>query len=231
MLDSLESLLNPQVVQEVLRNIGVRLGQQALQQFRETRKPSEPFSLEEFVRFLAETEEHKEWGLSATVVATDRFSLNVPTCPFGPKAAEWPHICHMDSGFWGEVTGNAFGYAKVCVHRGEGAPPHQCHITVFTKKTPDSQASEGTVFPFNHAAKSGIATSGPTDSLLSTLSTRETEVLRLIGEGLSDKEIATALSLSVRTVEGYAARIREKLGLESRADLIRYALRQKLASL
>ena len=56
------------------------------------------------------------------------------------------------------------------------------------------------------------------------LSEREAEVVRLVAAGHSNKEIAGRLDLSVKTVETYKARSLEKLGLHSRADLVRYAL-------
>jgi len=56
------------------------------------------------------------------------------------------------------------------------------------------------------------------------LSDREEEVLKLIAQGYSNKEIAAQLSISVKTVETYKARSLEKLGLRSRADIVRYAL-------
>ena len=56
------------------------------------------------------------------------------------------------------------------------------------------------------------------------LSDRESEVVRLIASGYSNKEIAAQLDLSVKTVETYKTRSMEKLGLRSRADLVRYAI-------
>jgi DNA-binding NarL/FixJ family response regulator len=58
------------------------------------------------------------------------------------------------------------------------------------------------------------------------LSERESEVLRLIAQGYSNKEIAAQLAVSVKTVETYRARSMEKLGLESRVDIVRYAIRR-----
>lgn len=58
------------------------------------------------------------------------------------------------------------------------------------------------------------------------LSERETDVLRLIALGHSNKEIATHLDISVKTVETYKTRLMEKLDLHSRADIVRYALQQ-----
>ena len=58
------------------------------------------------------------------------------------------------------------------------------------------------------------------------LSEREIEVVRLIARGFANKEIAAQLSLSVKTVETYRARAMEKLELNNRADLVRYATHQ-----
>lgn len=63
-----------------------------------------------------------------------------------------------------------------------------------------------------------------TELLGAALSERETEVVQRIAQGYSNKEIATQLNLSVKTVETYRARAMEKLGIESRSALVRYAL-------
>ena len=55
------------------------------------------------------------------------------------------------------------------------------------------------------------------------LSTRETQVLRMIAQGYSNKEIAARMGLSVKTIETYKARAVEKLGMHSRVDIVRYA--------
>lgn len=58
------------------------------------------------------------------------------------------------------------------------------------------------------------------------LSEREEEVIRLIAWGRSNKEIAAQLAISIKTVEYHKARSMEKLGLYSRADIVRYAVGQ-----
>jgi DNA-binding NarL/FixJ family response regulator len=55
------------------------------------------------------------------------------------------------------------------------------------------------------------------------LSERETDVLRLVAGGHSNKEISARLNISVKTVETYKARAMEKLGYRSRVELVRYA--------
>jgi len=58
------------------------------------------------------------------------------------------------------------------------------------------------------------------------LSEREADVIRLIARGYSNKEIAVQLGLSVKTVETYKARAMDKLGLDSRVAIVRYALQR-----
>ena len=61
-----------------------------------------------------------------------------------------------------------------------------------------------------------------------TLTSREREVLQLTAEGHTSAEIASHLSISPRTVETHRAAVMRKLGLRTKADLIRYALRRGL---
>ncbi len=63
-----------------------------------------------------------------------------------------------------------------------------------------------------------------------TLSARERSVLRLICRGRTNKQIAEELSLSIRTVERYRSSIMRKAGLQNRAELVAYAVRQGLLS-
>lgn len=58
------------------------------------------------------------------------------------------------------------------------------------------------------------------------LSERESAVLRLIAHGLPVKQIAAELAVGARTVETYRARAMEKLNFKTRADIVRYAVRQ-----
>lgn len=59
-----------------------------------------------------------------------------------------------------------------------------------------------------------------------TLTDRETEVIRLIAWGYSNKEIAARLQISVKTVEAHKANSMRKLDMKSRIDIVRYAILQ-----
>jgi DNA-binding NarL/FixJ family response regulator len=62
----------------------------------------------------------------------------------------------------------------------------------------------------------------------SVLTDREREVVQLLAEGKANKEVATALDISVKTVETHRATIMRKLEIDSIADLVRYAIRNQL---
>jgi len=70
-------------------------------------------------------------------------------------------------------------------------------------------------------AGSGRATAGVTRQ---PLSRRERQVLVLVGQGHTNKEVAAQIGVGEKTVETYRARVAEKLDLHSRADFVRYAL-------
>ena len=58
------------------------------------------------------------------------------------------------------------------------------------------------------------------------LTSRESDVLRYIAQGFSNKEVAARLDVSVKTVETHKSRALEKLGLFTRADIVRYGVAQ-----
>lgn len=73
------------------------------------------------------------------------------------------------------------------------------------------------------------STDSPQQKPHHSLSERELEILRFIGAGKSLKEIAAMLSLSVKSVGTYRARVLEKMNMSTNADLIRYVIEHKLS--
>jgi len=70
-----------------------------------------------------------------------------------------------------------------------------------------------------------------TTSPLAHLSPRERQILQLVVEGESSAEIASALSLSRKTVETYRSRLMRKLDISDLPSLVKFAIRQGLTSL
>lgn len=71
---------------------------------------------------------------------------------------------------------------------------------------------------------------GDMGSPVDTLSDRELEVLQLFGRGKSTREIAEALHLSIKTIETHRAHIKEKLGLKSAVEMVKFAIEWVTAS-
>ena len=63
------------------------------------------------------------------------------------------------------------------------------------------------------------------------LTIREREILRLLAEGHSAKEVSQLLNIQPKTVDAHRANLMKKLGLHSRSDLIKYAIRRKIIKL
>jgi DNA-binding NarL/FixJ family response regulator len=63
-----------------------------------------------------------------------------------------------------------------------------------------------------------------------SLTDRELEVVRLLADGLTSKEVANSLQISTRTVESHRLNINRKIGFNSVADLVRYAIRNGIVS-
>lgn len=75
------------------------------------------------------------------------------------------------------------------------------------------------------------ASPGGGDDFAQSLSSRQREVLQLVAEGKATKEIASILSVSIKTVEFHKTRIMKELGLRSSAELTKYAISAGLTSI
>ena len=112
-------------------------------------------------------------------------------------------------------------------------------ISAYLIKT---QAAEELVHAIREVARGGIFLSPGVSHVVVTgylsgagaptdvLAPRERQVLQLVAEGQSSKEIAVLLGLSVKTAESYPAHLMEKLGIHETAGLVRYAIRHGLVS-
>jgi DNA-binding NarL/FixJ family response regulator len=77
-------------------------------------------------------------------------------------------------------------------------------------------------------SKGGVSDSNEDKELVESLTEREIEILKLISEGLSNKEIGDKLFISHRTVDTHRTNLMKKLNVHNIEDLIRFALKNKL---
>jgi DNA-binding NarL/FixJ family response regulator len=91
---------------------------------------------------------------------------------------------------------------------------------------------EGTVYFTSKVARTvleGYLRSPPSEpSGAASLSEREQEIVQLLAEGKSNKEVARALGISVKTAETHRSNIMRKTGFSSLAELVRFAVRNKI---
>jgi DNA-binding NarL/FixJ family response regulator len=95
-------------------------------------------------------------------------------------------------------------------------------------------ASGGTYFSPEVQARlvvdaGGVRLAGQRQTRISTLTPRELEILRYIARGMSKKEIAETIHLSVKTVDNHSTSLMNKLDIHDRVELARFAIREGLA--
>ena len=99
---------------------------------------------------------------------------------------------------------------------------------VTPKFTPAQAQEAGSLPPPPAPAKPAAPAPVPSLEAVKILSSRELEVVQLVADGLSSKEIASRLDLSVRTVEKHRANIMEKIGVREVASLVRWCVQAGL---
>jgi DNA-binding NarL/FixJ family response regulator len=139
--------------------------------------------------------------------------------------AELPHVrilaltAHEDESYLAQLC--KAGAAGYVLKRSAGDELLQAITTIANGGLYFEPALASKALARQVTAQSGHASAGP-----ELLSEREREVLILVAWGLSNKEIASELHLSVKTIETYKVRIAQKLRLRSRAGMVQFALRQ-----
>ncbi len=100
-------------------------------------------------------------------------------------------------------------------------PPDRVISAIRRTLMGDIYVSEKVGAQILHQIVNGRASAG---SPIDHLSDRELEIIQLIGEGRTTREIAASLNVSVKTVESHRAHIKEKLNLRSGAELVQYCV-------
>jgi DNA-binding CsgD family transcriptional regulator len=226
---TLQATLHPALYAQKLREIGKDLGLDLASQVRPSHqhahRQADPLrAKQDYQRWLDWV--NTQWGgaYRPQFETPHKVRVDVPRCPFKDLATDDPTICQLEAALFGGVAGEYFGYAKVALARGAGTPPRDCRLTLYLERTPEALAQEGLTFGSGPLGAARDQTAAAARRVLAQVTPRERKVLELVAEGLSDREIAAALRVSVRTVEGHMAKIRDKTGIRSRSALVRVVL-------
>lgn len=221
------TILHSGVVERMLRNIGRKIAERVYCHYKLSAPQSSGGTMNEYVKALTSI---PLWPSEPLNITPEQITFEVKECPFGLPPADNPQFCQLTSGFFGGLAIQHFGRARVEVIQGKGRPPMHCRVHVRIGRLADSPSAGGELF--EKAIDDIDEFSRPLldVNVLQPLSVRELTILRMVGEGLTSKEIAESLHSSVRTIENTIARISNKLGIRGRAKLIRIALRYSLPS-
>ena len=224
LVETVKSLLHPSVVERSFHEIGTALGREVIAHASEP--PAAPASTARthYLHYSEWMRIHWGWDQTMSIGTGDHIEVHCRTCPFERLAKEDSLICQLEGAILGELAGKLFGYSKVVVQRDQSHPPRNCRFLVHTERTPQSQAATGLTFASNRSDGKRTSDEAAALRILAQLTSRERQIIALLAEGLSDKQIAKALHLSVRTIEGHLSRIRQKTALQTRSALIRFAL-------
>lgn len=223
-VEAIKTLLHPSLYERTFQEVGVSLGRAVVSQMPPVKDATSSL-LNHYLHYGEWMRTHWGWNQTMSVGPGHQVEVHCALCPFDKLAKEDSLICQVEAAILGELAGELFGYGKVVIQRDQNYPPRHCRFVVHTERTPQSLAAEGLTFLSKHNGEKRKSDDAAATRVLAQLTPRERQIIALLAEGLSDKQIAEALTLSVRTVEGHLSRIREKTALQSRSALIRFALR------
>lgn len=221
--------LDPLVLQGMVRDVGAQLGRQAVSEYCLMRHPDGRLNGYTWAECLKEIGEQFGWTLRVAVESDGVIRVTVLRCDVAESDESGLHLCEFASGLFGGAMAEAIGDVKVCVSRCSETPPRSCAFAIYYRESEETLATPGVVYPRMGDPAARGAEKSLDNRPSARLTSRETQVLRHIAQGLPDREIASVLNLSVRTVENHAAQIRKKLRVNSRVALVRFAFRTRLA--
>lgn len=220
--------IHPSVFQEIVQSIGVDRGRLAASVWRLARGAGRRCDSQACVECLKAIGRQCGWTLRVTVEPEDTLTITVQKRRCTESRESGVYLCDLAAGLFAGIVAETLGYAKICANQCSETPPFGCAFTI------DLRESEGHAaipdITHQHIEKKSIprgdlwVDSAPGDRL----TPREQQILPLIAQGFSDKQIAVTLQRSVRTVENHVARIRQKLCIENRAGLVRFVFRNRL---
>lgn len=221
--------IHPSVFHDIVRGVGAEQGRLAAVEWRQRHDLARRCDTRGYVQCLKAVAEQSGWILGVAIESDDLLRITVRESLYTELHETGSYLCELAAGLFTGVTTEMLGDAQVYVGQCSETPPLNCAFVIHLGESTASEAIPAGPHPPRIDTPSALRRERvPRGTLGERLTGRELQILRLIAQGLSDKAIAEALRLSVRTVENHGARIRQKLAISSRTGLVRFAFRARL---
>ena len=164
----------------------------------------------------------EELGTSSSLVVASLGSVSRYLGQMATLMRDWPRVevdfaramrRNLETGARGEVAETRFDWATALLRHGQGRDRERARAML------DAAARAATELGMEPLARRAADTLATSKAGPGPLTTRELEIAALAAEGLTNKEIATRLRLSVRTAENHVLNVMNKLGLDNRAQV------------
>ncbi len=255
---AVEGTQGPGVAEALVAQVGTNVGQRMEEGYRAARTVTGKLSPEQMADLFVRLKRAMDGDFYVIDADERRIVLGNRCCPFGDVVRRQPGLCRMTSSVFGGIAARNTGASAVVLEERIAIGDPECRVVVWLDgsastrpraaqfyadarqpETPDRDLVEacraavrGEEFLYPEAVaafmrdflRRGEYVAGPKD----LLTRREREIVRLIAESRTGKEIADQLVISEKTVERHRGNILAKLGLRDRVALTRYAIRRGL---
>ena len=255
---AVEARQGPDAAEAVVAQVGANVGGRMEESYRRARAITGNLSPEQIADLYVRLKGAIDGDFYVVDADDRRIVLGNRRCPFGTVVQRQPALCRMTSSVFGGIAARNSGAGSVMLEERIALGDPECRVVVWLGDAaraqhagahhyaaPDEAAvpdralveacraamhGEDFLYPEAVAAfmrdflKRGEYVNGPKD----LLTRREREIVTLIAESYTGKEIAEKLIISEKTVERHRTNILVKLGLRDRVALTRYAIRRGL---
>jgi DNA-binding NarL/FixJ family response regulator/anti-sigma regulatory factor (Ser/Thr protein kinase) len=255
---AVEAIQGPAAAEAVVSQVGADVGGRMEEAYRAAHQIAGRLTPEQMADLYVRLKGAIDGGFYVIEANERRIVLGNSRCPFGPIVQRQPGLCRMTSSVFGGIAARNAGQSSVALEERIALGDPECRVVVWLGDAqppdPDSAhhyrapvddasadpalveacraAMRGQEFLYPEAVtafmrdflRRGESVGAPRD----LLTRREREIVTLIAESYTGREIAEKLVISEKTVERHRANILVKLGLRDRVALTRYAIRRGL---
>ncbi len=256
--EAMEASQGPDAAEAVVAQVGANVGGRMEEAYRAARGVTDRLSPEQIADLYVRLKDAIGGSFYVISADEEKIVLGNRRCPFGPVVQRQPGLCRMTSSVFGGIAARNRGRSAVVLEERIALGDPECRVVVWLgdHEPPDREAAHhylgpvddrredpalveacraamhGRDFLYPEAVaafnrdflRRGEYVGGPKD----LLTRREREIVTLIADSLTGREIAQKLVISEKTVERHRGNILLKLGLRDRVALTRYAIRRGL---